>query len=48
VYLSYVGSGDPAHYRIGARQICSYQDWRRERPLHDLTGGIYCISATML
>lgn len=48
VYLSYFGSGDPAHYRIDARQIYSYQDWRRERPLHALTGGIYCISATML
>jgi hypothetical protein len=48
VYLSYFGSGDPAHYGIDARQIYSYQDWRRERPLHALTGGIYCISATML
>lgn len=48
VYLSYFGSGDPAHHRIVARQLYSYQDWRRERPLHDLTGGIYCISATML
>ena len=48
VYLSYFGSGDPAHYRIGARQLYSYQDWRRERPLYALRGGIYCISATML
>jgi len=48
VYLSYFGTGDPAHYRIDARQIYSYQDWRSERPLHTLTGGIYCISATML
>jgi hypothetical protein len=48
VYLSYFGSGDPAHYRINARQLYSYQDWRRERPLYALRGGIYCISATML
>jgi len=48
VYLSYFGSGDPVHYRIDARQIYSYQDWRLERPLYALTGGIYCISATML
>ena len=48
LYLSYFGSGDPAHYRIEARQIYSYQDWRRERPLYALSGGIYCISATML
>ena len=30
------------------RQLYSYQDWRRERLLYALTGGIYCISATML
>ena len=48
VYLSYFGSGDPAHYRIDARQLYSYQDWRRERPLYVLRGGTYCISATML
>jgi hypothetical protein len=48
VYLSYFGSGDPSHYRLDVRQIYSYQDWRRERPLYALTGGIYCISATML
>jgi len=48
VYLSYFGSGDPAHHRIDARQLYSYQDWRRERPLYALRGGIYCISATML
>jgi len=48
VYLSYFGSGDPAHYRVAARQLYSYQDWRRERPLYALRGGIYCMSATML
>jgi len=48
VYLSYFGSGNPSHYRLDVRQLYSYQDWRRERPLHALTGGIYCISATML
>ena len=48
VYFSYFGSGDPAHYGIDAAQLYSYQDWRRERPLHRLTGGTYCISATML
>jgi hypothetical protein len=48
VYLSYFGSGDPVHYGIDAMQVFSYQDWRRDRPLYELTGGIYCISATML
>jgi hypothetical protein len=48
VYLSYFGSGDPRHYGIDARQLFSYQDWRRERAFYELTGGIYCISATML
>jgi len=48
VYLSYFGSGDPQHYGIDARQVFSYQDWRRDRPLYELTGGIYCVSATML
>jgi hypothetical protein len=48
VYLSYFGSGDPAHYGINARQLYSYQDWRTDRPLYELTGGIYAISATML
>ena len=48
VYLSYFGSGDPAHYGMDVRQIFSYQDWRAEPPLYDLAGGIYCISATML
>jgi hypothetical protein len=48
VYLSYFGSGDPAHYGIDAIQVFSYQDWRRDRPLHALAGGIYCVSATML
>ena len=33
---------------MDARQIFSYQDWRAEPPLYDLTGGVYCISATML
>ncbi len=48
VYLSYFGSGDPAHYDIDAMQVFSYQDWRRDRPMYELRGGIYCISATML
>jgi dolichyl-phosphate-mannose-protein mannosyltransferase len=47
-YLSYFGSGDPAAYGIRARQIYSYQDWRTAPPLYPLTGGIYCVSATML
>ena len=48
VYLSYFGSGNPAVYGIDARQIYSYQDWRAAPPLYELTGGIYCVSATML
>ena len=48
VFLSYFGSGNPVLYGIDARQIYSYQDWRADRPLFDLRGGIYCVSATML
>jgi len=48
VYLSYFGSGDPVAYNIDVQQIYSYQDWRADPPFHALTGGIYCVSATML
>ena len=48
VYLSYFGSGNPEQARLNVRQLYSYQDWRLERPFHELTGGTYCISATML
>jgi 4-amino-4-deoxy-L-arabinose transferase-like glycosyltransferase len=47
VYLSYFGSVPPQAYGIEATALPSYRAWG---PLHytPLTGGIYCISATML
>jgi hypothetical protein len=47
VYLSYFGSGSPSFYGIHARTLPGYMYWE---PLWagPLTGGIYCISATML
>ncbi|MCP4249057.1 MAG: hypothetical protein GY778_18590 [bacterium] len=47
VYLSYFGTGDPAHYGIEARSLPSYPPWQAVR-YAPLTGGIYCISATTL
>jgi len=47
VYLSYFGTGDPAYYGIAARPLPSYVP-RGVRAIPPLTGGVYCISATML
>ncbi len=48
VYLSYFGASDPEHYGITARRLYGYHDWRTTRPLEDLGGGLYVVSATML
>ena len=52
VYLSYFGSGSPEYYGIdakaGVRRLPGYYDHWRRKAWYPLTGGIYCISATML
>ncbi len=48
VYLSYFGVGDPEHYGIRATRLPSFPEFRTARNVEPLTGGIYCVSATML
>jgi hypothetical protein len=48
VYLSYFGTGDPDYYGIRARILPSYLPRGLNREPSPLTGGVYCISATML
>lgn len=48
VYLSYFGTGDPAYYQIKIRRLPGYFDLDGRFELVPMTGGIYCISATML
>jgi hypothetical protein len=48
IYLSYFGTGVPSHYGIDYKGLPSYLDIWEGRELFPLTGGIYCISATML
>jgi hypothetical protein len=48
VYLSYFGSASPEYYRINATLLPSYLHPRPEGEPEPLTGGVYCISATML
>ena len=48
VYLSYFGTSHPEYYHIDAIALPSFPDkWTRRMP-PPLTGGVYCISATML
>ncbi len=47
-YLSYFGSGSPALEGISATRIADgYFDLRGRELLPEMTGGVYCISATM-
>ena len=49
VVLSYFGSGDPVTAGIHATRFADFYTEHRPRVLQqDLTGGVYCISATML
>ena len=49
VFLSYFGSGDPAREGIRATRLGDgYFDWNPRATPPLLTGGVYCISATML
>ncbi len=48
IYLSYFGSGSPAYEGITATRLADgYFDLRPREVLPEMTGGIYCISATM-
>src|SRR6185312_10104835 len=48
IYLSYFGSGSPAYEGIKATRIADgYFDLRSRELLPNMTGGVYCISATM-
>jgi hypothetical protein len=48
IFLSYFGSGSPAHEGIRATRIGDgYFDLRGRELAPDLTGGLYCFSATM-
>lgn len=47
VFLAYFGTGNPRYYGITARLLPSYFV-HSQRAFPPLTGGVYCISATML
>jgi hypothetical protein len=47
VFLAYFGTGNPRYYGITARLLPSYFV-HSQRAFPPLTGGLYCISATML
>ncbi|MBI5771646.1 MAG: glycosyltransferase family 39 protein [Verrucomicrobia bacterium] len=48
IFLSYFGSGSPAHEGIRATRLADgYFDLRGRELLPEMTGGLYCISATM-
>lgn len=48
VYLSYFGTARPQYYDIDAKLLPGFSDRWVPRVPEPLTGGVYCISATML
>jgi hypothetical protein len=48
VYLSYFGTARPEYYGIQATPLAGFIDRRPPAPPVPLTGGVYCVSATML
>jgi hypothetical protein len=48
VYLSYFGTARPEYYGIQATRLAGFIDSRPPQPPAPLTGGVYCVSATML
>ncbi|MCJ7545155.1 MAG: glycosyltransferase family 39 protein [Phycisphaerae bacterium] len=51
VYLSYFGTGSPTYYRIRAQRLQGFVDadlWDSRPVVGVLTGGVYCVSASML
>ena len=49
VYLAYFGNGNPTYYGLGVERLPGYVDRDAETVhLGPLTGGVYCVSATIL
>ena len=48
VYLSYFGTADTSYYKIPATLLPCNPDRQKRNLVTPLTGGVYCISATML
>lgn len=48
VYLSYFGTARPDYYGIKAIPLAGFVDRRPAQPPDPLSGGVYCISATVL
>jgi hypothetical protein len=48
VFLSYFGNARPEYYKIEATRLPSFPDRWSPRLPQPLTGGVYCVSATML
>ncbi|MGD0999121.1 MAG: glycosyltransferase family 39 protein [Candidatus Brocadiia bacterium] len=48
VYFAYFGNGNPRYYHIPGKQLPGFPDMERDTTIGPLTGGIYCISATVL
>ena len=48
IFLSYFGSGDPAHEGIRATMLPTLPEVGPPRPWRPLSAGVYCVSATML
>jgi hypothetical protein len=48
VYLSYFGTARPEYYGIQATPLAGFIDRRPPQPPLPLSGGVYCVSATVL
>jgi 4-amino-4-deoxy-L-arabinose transferase-like glycosyltransferase len=48
VYFAYFGNGSPLYHHIPGKQLPGYPDVERDTSIGPLTGGVYCISATVL
>ncbi|MGO8702537.1 MAG: ArnT family glycosyltransferase [Candidatus Brocadiia bacterium] len=48
VYFAYFGNGSPRYYHIPGKQLPGFPDVERDTTIGPLTGGVYCISATVL
>src|SRR5262249_48894951 len=48
VFLAYFGTGEPDYYGIRATRLCRLHPYEPHREPAPLTGGVYCVSATLL
>jgi len=48
VFLSYFGTGEPEYYGIRAASFYTFNGFKSPPSWYELTGGIYCLSATVL